>query len=67
METGAIQCGYCTPGMIMSIYDLLNENPQPNENEIREALKGVMCRCTGYYKIIQAVEKAAATMAGGVE
>ncbi len=63
VEAGAIQCGYCTPGMIMSIYDLLNENPQPDENEIREAVKGVMCRCTGYYKIIEAVKRAATEMA----
>jgi len=54
-EAGAVQCGYCAPGMIMSIYSLLKENRQPNEEEIKEGIKGVMCRCTGYYKVIDAV------------
>jgi len=63
IEAGAIQCGYCTPGMVMSIYSLLQEKPQPTEDEIREGIKGVMCRCTGYYKIIDAVKRAT----GGVE
>lgn len=62
VEAGAIQCGYCTPGMIMSIYSLLQQNPKPNETEIREAIQGVMCRCTGYYKIIDAVKRAASEM-----
>jgi len=60
VKAGAIQCGYCTPGMIMAIYCLLQESPHPDENEIREAIKGVMCRCTGYYKIIDAVQRASA-------
>jgi aerobic carbon-monoxide dehydrogenase small subunit len=60
VEAGAIQCGYCTPGMIMAIYFLLKENPQPDEEQIREGIKGVMCRCTGYYKVIKAVKQAAA-------
>ncbi len=55
VEAGAIQCGYCTPGMIMAIYSLLRENPQPSEEQIREGIKGVMCRCTGYYKVVEAV------------
>ena len=59
VEAGAIQCGYCTPGMVMAIYALLQENPHPGEEEIREGIKGVMCRCTGYYKIIEAVQRAA--------
>jgi carbon-monoxide dehydrogenase small subunit len=59
VEAGAIQCGYCTPGMVMAIYSLLKENPQPGEDEIREGIKGVMCRCTGYYKIMDAVKRAA--------
>jgi carbon-monoxide dehydrogenase small subunit len=59
VECGAFQCGYCTPGMIMSAYDLLRNNPHPKEADIREALKGVMCRCTGYYKIVDAVNQAA--------
>jgi carbon-monoxide dehydrogenase small subunit len=60
VEAGAIQCGYCTPGMVMAIYSLLEENPQPGEEEIREGIKGVMCRCTGYYKIVEAVKTASA-------
>ena len=60
VEAGAIQCGYCTPGMVMAIYSLLQRNPQPNEEEIREGIKGVMCRCTGYYKIVEAVKMASA-------
>lgn len=62
VEAGAIQCGYCTPGMIMAIYSLLNQNSQPDETEIREGIKGVMCRCTGYYKIIEAARRAAEAM-----
>ena len=62
VEAGAIQCGYCTPGMIMAIYSLLEQNPQPSEHEIREGIKGVMCRCTGYYKIFEAVKMAAAVV-----
>ncbi len=57
VEAGAVQCGYCAPGMIMSIYSLLIENPQPNKEEIKEGIKGVMCRCTGYYKVIDAVKQ----------
>jgi len=60
VEAGAIQCGYCTPGMIMAIYSLLQQSRKPNEEEIREAIKGVMCRCTGYYKIIDAVKRVSA-------
>ena len=60
VEAGAIQCGYCTPGMVMAIYSLLQRNPQPNEEEIREGIKGVMCRCTGFYKIVEAVKTASA-------
>ena len=59
VEAGAIQCGYCTPGMVMAVYALLQENPHPSEEEIREGIKGVMCRCTGYYKIMEAVRLAA--------
>ena len=58
VEEGAIQCGFCTPGMIMSSLYLLKENPHPTEEEIREGLSGNLCRCTGYAKIIKAVEKA---------
>ena len=56
VEKGAIQCGYCTPGMIMTSLDLLRENPKPDREEIKEALSGNLCRCTGYKKIIDAVE-----------
>lgn len=59
VEHGALQCGYCTPGMILSAKGLLQENPSPSEGEIREALAGNLCRCTGYNKIIQAVLAAA--------
>ena len=59
-DAGAIQCGYCTPGMIMAIYALLQESPHPGEEQIREGIKGVMCRCTGYYKVVEAVKRVAA-------
>lgn len=52
---GAIQCGFCTPGMVLSVKALLNKNPHPTEREIREALTGNFCRCTGYQKIVEAV------------
>ncbi|TYP51598.1 (2Fe-2S)-binding protein [Thermosediminibacter litoriperuensis] len=55
IEKGAIQCGYCTPGMILSIKGLLYQNPNPTEEEIREAIAGNLCRCTGYKKIVDAV------------
>jgi carbon-monoxide dehydrogenase small subunit len=56
------QCGYCTPGMIMTAVDLLKNNPQPTEEEIRHALEGNLCRCTGYVNIVEAVKWAAGTM-----
>jgi aerobic-type carbon monoxide dehydrogenase small subunit (CoxS/CutS family) len=59
MDAGAAQCGFCTPGMIMSAKALLDSNPNPEEKEIRKALSGVLCRCTGYRKIVQAVKSVA--------
>jgi aerobic-type carbon monoxide dehydrogenase small subunit (CoxS/CutS family) len=58
-ELGAAQCGYCTPGILLSARSLLESNPQPSRDEIREALAGNLCRCTGYTKIIEAIELAA--------
>jgi carbon-monoxide dehydrogenase small subunit len=58
-ETGAVQCGFCTPGLIVATADLLGRNPDPNDDEIREALSGNLCRCTGYAKIFDAVRLAA--------
>ncbi|MDA8316874.1 MAG: (2Fe-2S)-binding protein [Actinomycetota bacterium] len=60
VSNGATQCGFCTPGMVMSVEALLRTNPSPNEAEIREALAGNLCRCTGYSKIVDAVLQAAA-------
>ena len=63
-ETHGLQCGFCTPGMIMSCSDLLRKNPNPSEPEIRDWLKGNICRCTGYQNIVKAVEMASASMSG---
>ncbi len=62
VEAGAVQCGYCTPGMVLSTHALLAENPDPSEEEIRRALDGNLCRCTGYVKIVEAVHLAAARL-----
>ncbi len=59
-EEHGLQCGYCTPGMIMSAVDLLNDNPQPTEREIRNGISGNFCRCTGYQHIVNAIQNAAA-------
>ena len=64
IDEGAIQCGYCTPGMVMTTYALLSKNPSPEEEEIREALSGNICRCTGYLSIIRAVKKSADILSG---
>jgi carbon-monoxide dehydrogenase small subunit len=64
-EEHGLQCGYCTPGMIMSAAAHLEESPDPDREEIREALEGNLCRCTGYENIVDAVESAAATMGDG--
>jgi carbon-monoxide dehydrogenase small subunit len=63
VEAGADQCGFCTPGMVIASYALLKKNPKPTKQEINEALDGNLCRCTGYVKIIDAVEKAAIELA----
>jgi carbon-monoxide dehydrogenase small subunit len=60
VETGAVQCGFCTPGLVVATADLLAHNPEPSDYEIREALSGNLCRCTGYAKIFDAVRLAAA-------
>ena len=61
-ETGAVQCGFCTPGFVVATADLLARSPNPTEDEIREALSGNLCRCTGYAKIFDAVRMAAAAL-----
>lgn len=63
-ERHGLQCGYCTPGMIMSAIALLSDNDNPSEDEIRHGIEGNLCRCTGYHNIVRAVEYAAATMRG---
>jgi aerobic carbon-monoxide dehydrogenase small subunit len=60
LQAGAVQCGFCTPGLIVATDDLLGRNPEPTDGEIREALAGNLCRCTGYEKILDAVRMAAA-------
>jgi putative selenate reductase molybdopterin-binding subunit len=64
VDSGAIQCGFCTPGMLLSAYALLQKNPHPGEQEVRDALSGNLCRCTGYVKPVQAVLRAAAILRG---
>ena len=59
-----LQCGFCTPGMVMSAIDLVNRNPNPSEQDIREGLEGNICRCTGYHNIVKAVAEAAGNMGG---
>ncbi|MCZ6450780.1 MAG: (2Fe-2S)-binding protein [Deltaproteobacteria bacterium] len=61
-EHHGLQCGFCTPGMLFSALELLNENPRPTDQEIREGISGTICRCTGYYQIVQAVKAAAQRM-----
>ena len=65
VEAGAVQCGFCTPGLIVQAVSLLRDVPEPTDAEIREALAGNLCRCTGYEKILDAVRLAAARLAGG--
>ncbi len=63
-EHHGLQCGFCTPGMVMSAVDLLNKNPNPEEGEIREWLEGNICRCTGYHNIVKAIQSAAQSTRG---
>jgi carbon-monoxide dehydrogenase small subunit len=63
-ERHGLQCGYCTPGMIISAVGLLDQNPSPTEDEIRHGIEGNLCRCTGYHNIVKAIEYAAAKMRG---
>jgi carbon-monoxide dehydrogenase small subunit len=62
VDAGAVQCGFCTPGLVVATYSLLKQNPEPSEKEVREALSGNICRCTGYGKILEAVERASGAM-----
>jgi carbon-monoxide dehydrogenase small subunit len=64
-ENHALQCGFCTPGMIMQAIDLLGDNPDPDEHEVREGIEGNLCRCTGYQNIVRAVQSAAQKMKPG--
>jgi carbon-monoxide dehydrogenase small subunit len=63
-ENHGLQCGFCTPGMVMSAVDLVKENPDPSDHEIREWLEGNLCRCTGYHNIVKSIKAGAAAMRG---
>jgi carbon-monoxide dehydrogenase small subunit len=63
-EHHGLQCGFCTPGMVMAAISLLNEHPDPSESEVREGLEGNLCRCTGYHNIVKAILAAAKSPAG---
>jgi carbon-monoxide dehydrogenase small subunit len=62
VDAGAVQCGFCTPGLVISTYALLKRNPEPSDQEVREALSGNICRCTGYGKILEAVQRSSIAM-----
>ena len=64
LDTGAVQCGFCTPGLVVAVHDLLERDPSPSDADVREALAGNLCRCTGYEKILDAV-RLASSRAGG--
>ena len=66
VEAGAVQCGFCTPGLVVAVHDLLQRDPDPSEADVREALAGNLCRCTGYEKILDAVRLAASRTGGGL-
>jgi carbon-monoxide dehydrogenase small subunit len=63
-ENHGLQCGYCTPGMVMSAIELVSKNSNPSEQEVREGLEGNICRCTGYHNIVKSVQAAAQNMGG---
>ena len=63
-ENHGLQCGYCTPGMLMTVYEFLDENPNPTEEQARKAISGVLCRCTGYKQVVDSVMAAAEAMGG---
>jgi carbon-monoxide dehydrogenase small subunit len=63
-ENHGLQCGFCTPGMVMSALDLVKQNPNPSETDIREWLEGNLCRCTGYHNIVKSIKAGAAAMRG---
>ena len=65
IEGGGIQCGFCTPGMVLTAHELLQKNPQPSDSEIKTAISGNLCRCTGYQKIIESIKLAASRQTGG--
>ncbi len=65
LEEGGVQCGYCTPGLIVNAVALLNENPDPTEDDVRYAIGGNLCRCTGYSKVVLAIQKAAQVIRRG--
>jgi carbon-monoxide dehydrogenase small subunit len=64
VDAGAVQCGFCTPGLVMAVHDLIDRDPEPSELEVREALSGNLCRCTGYGRVLAAVEVVVASRAG---
>ena len=64
LDAGAVQCGFCTPGLVVAVHDLLQRHPRPSDPDVREALAGNLCRCTGYEKILEAVRLAAARTGG---
>ena len=64
LDTGAVQCGFCTPGLVVAVYDLLERDPSPSDADVREALAGNLCRCTGYEKILDAVRLASSRSGG---
>jgi carbon-monoxide dehydrogenase small subunit len=62
VEAGGVQCGFCTPGFVVALTDLLRRNPAPSDLEVREAVSGNLCRCTGYVRILEAAQRAAAAL-----